>query len=227
MPRNIIFVEGNIGTGKSTLLRNINNIKGNHLITTYQEPVDKWQEVIDKHTGKNILELFYEDKKRWAFTFQLLVLQTRYDILMNVLKNYNDTTGNDDNHTFVFERSLFTDHEVFVRSLRETGDFSDVEYDIYMGIYKQYIEEVNKLNHVFIYLREEPNVSMHRIFKRSRKGESLIPDSYMKTIHLAHDTWLMGDFARTHKVHVINGDGRESFDIAKEFIQIIEQCKCE
>ena len=61
----IFNVEGNIGSGKSTLVRilekelkSINSIP----IVYVQEPVDEWSTIKDKH-GETILEKFYRDQR--------------------------------------------------------------------------------------------------------------------------------------------------------------------
>lgn len=62
----IVSIEGNLGAGKSTLLSFLN-------VKTIKEPVEEWSNV----AGANILERYYNDPKRWAFTFQLNALHSR------------------------------------------------------------------------------------------------------------------------------------------------------
>ena len=66
-------VEGNIGAGKSTYLSMISDISGCNEIQVVQEPVELWQDV----DGENLLQQFYGDPSRYAFTFQQYVLLTR------------------------------------------------------------------------------------------------------------------------------------------------------
>ena len=72
----IVYIEGNIGTGKSTFVDLLqNHIKEFEKNERYQpkliqEPVDEWMTTFDAD-GKNILERFYEDQDRWSFTFQM------------------------------------------------------------------------------------------------------------------------------------------------------------
>ena len=62
----IIAIEGNIGTGKSTLLDALeNNTPQGYLfgrrIVFFQEPLDQWEAI---HNGSsNILEKFYVDQQ--------------------------------------------------------------------------------------------------------------------------------------------------------------------
>ena len=53
----IIFIEGGIGCGKSTLVKKIQDYCASHKlnIKTIQEPVDIWMEIKDEKTGKNMI----------------------------------------------------------------------------------------------------------------------------------------------------------------------------
>ena len=69
----IFSIEGNIGSGKSTFVEDLRNklpktMKGRELIFL-QEPVELWREI--KDDGKDIIQLFYEDKNKYSFSFML------------------------------------------------------------------------------------------------------------------------------------------------------------
>jgi deoxyadenosine/deoxycytidine kinase len=72
----IIFsIEGNIGSGKSTLVRKLNK----YLKDKYQgkkviylaEPVNTWNTIKDSK-GNTILAKFYENQHKYAFSFQMM-----------------------------------------------------------------------------------------------------------------------------------------------------------
>ena len=54
----VYFIEGNIGTGKTTFCKQIENLNLDEVQVIY-EPVDEWMQTIDKD-GKNILEHFFK-----------------------------------------------------------------------------------------------------------------------------------------------------------------------
>lgn len=83
----LISIEGNIGTGKTTLLKSLQNNKYKHVY----EPVDEW--------GK-WLKLFYEDKRN-AFGFNMKILHSYH----KKLKDEN----------IISERSPFTSKEIFYK----------------------------------------------------------------------------------------------------------------
>ncbi len=114
----MIYIEGNIGAGKSTLLRML----ATELNTSMApEPVHRWTAM--KHDGQNIIELFYQEPRKYAYLFQSIAFRTRMDILLE----RND-------HHFV-ERSIHTDRKVFAETCRESGFLNDIEYDDYSSWY--------------------------------------------------------------------------------------------
>jgi len=64
----IVSIEGNIGTGKSTLLSKLrpalaSRLKDDSNILFLEEPVNMWEKFRDE-TGQTILEKFYKDQRR-------------------------------------------------------------------------------------------------------------------------------------------------------------------
>lgn len=70
-------VEGNISVGKTTFLQRIANetLELQDLVEIVPEPIDKWQDVGPDHF--NILDAFYAEPQRYAYTFQNYVFVTR------------------------------------------------------------------------------------------------------------------------------------------------------
>ena len=92
----IISLDGNIGAGKSTLLAEIRKQLPVYVV---DEPVGQWT-ALKNAEGTNLLELFYKDKKRWAYTFQNCAILTR-------LKNIQDAVENNPSEkVFITERSI-------------------------------------------------------------------------------------------------------------------------
>ena len=74
------YIEGNIGSGKSTLCRLLNEIMDD--VEVIYEPVDKWRSMKDDTTGENILEVFYKNQDRWSYTLQTYTFLTRIHEIM-------------------------------------------------------------------------------------------------------------------------------------------------
>ena len=70
----IFSIEGNIGTGKSTFLRMLNEqLKGG--FEFYPENIESWRNVGGKQV--NLLDKMYQDSSKWGFVFQQYVLLTK------------------------------------------------------------------------------------------------------------------------------------------------------
>lgn len=138
-----LAVEGNIGAGKSTFLsmlssdsmRDMLSMGGadtmelRDVVQVVPEPVDEWQTAKGKDPqGRertfNLLEKFYSDPQRYAFTFQNYVLMSR-------IRRERDTRSTSSAPLRVLERSIFSDRMVFVRAMHEAGRMEDWELGLY------------------------------------------------------------------------------------------------
>lgn len=93
----LISIEGNIGSGKSTIMNYLRNLKHEQILFV-DEPVNEWINLKDSN-GKNCLELFYENKEQNSFWFQILAYITRLRNLLEVIEN-------NDNKLIICERSI-------------------------------------------------------------------------------------------------------------------------
>jgi len=200
----IISIEGNIGSGKSTLIKMLKDLN-NKQIVFLPEPVDEWNNIVDSN-GTNILTKYYSDQKRYAFSFQMMAYITRLKQLMECI--YDDDT------IIITERCLYTDREIFAKMLYDSGLIEEIEYSIYLRWFDFFIKniQINK----FIYLRVEPSISFERILKRNREGE-IIPIEYLQNCHDYHETWLNNK----ENVLLLNGSINYSNEIPKEWVNSI------
>lgn len=182
----IISIEGNIGTGKSTILANLkihmDYVMPNNKILFLKEPVDIWESIKDEN-GHTILEKFYKDQKRYAFTFQVMAYISRLSLLKRAIKE------NPDCEIIIIERSLIADKNIFMQMLYDDGQVEMMEYEIYNRWYIEFIEEY-RVNSI-IYLDSSPEICSERINKRNRNGEEGIPMSYLKKCDDYHKSWLV------------------------------------
>lgn len=102
--RLIFCVEGNISVGKTTFLQRIANetIELRDLVEIVPEPIAKWQDVGPDHF--NILDAFYAEPQRYAYTFQNYVFVTR------VMQEKESSSGI--KPLRLMERSVFSDRMV-------------------------------------------------------------------------------------------------------------------
>ena len=207
----IISIEGNIGSGKTTLLNELKEIlKNNRQIVFIREPVDEWTNIVDLD-GKSILECFYKDSDKYAFSFQMLAGFTRLANLELAIKN------NPNAIVFITERSLETDRSVFAKMLYESGSISDMDMQIYIKWYKSFATfKINKI----IYVKTSPEVCYERVKQRSRVGENTIPLEYLQQCDIYHEEMVTTKFMNIDKL-LLDGN----IDIYKNKEQLNEWVK--
>ncbi|MDA8030894.1 MAG: deoxynucleoside kinase, partial [Alphaproteobacteria bacterium] len=105
----IITVEGNIGSGKSTLVKNLElAFNESDSVCFLQEPVDEWDKIKDED-GKTMIEKYYGNQEKYAFSFQMMAYISRLTRLRNAIKK--------NPKVIITERSIFTDKNVFASML--------------------------------------------------------------------------------------------------------------
>lgn len=197
----IVSIEGNIGSGKSTLLANLKtHFEGNANIIFLKEPVDEWATITDEH-GTTILEKFYANQEKYAFSFQIMAYISRLNLLKEaVAKIKRDTERlpkdaslaleevSSNKFIIVTERSLHTDRMVFAKMLYDSGKLESVNYAIYLKWFDAFAREfpVTKI----VYVKATPETCLARIAARCREGEAGIPIEYLTLCDQYHDAML-------------------------------------
>jgi len=186
MPHTIISLDGNIGAGKSTLLaeikKQIQEVAGKKVIVV-DEPVAQWTS-LKNEDGENLLELFYKDKRRWAYTFQSCAILTRLKCIQNAVESVKD----EESCIIITERSILTDKYVFAEMLRESGDINQLEWELYENMFQTFSKkhEVNGI----IYVSTSSTTSKDRIAIRNRSGEDQIGLEYLNALDVQHKKWV-------------------------------------
>lgn len=176
--RHILVIEGNIGAGKSTFLHLLNQYLQ---IDPVFEPHDKWQNIGD---GENLLEKFYTDIRRWAYTFQTYAFVTR------VLEQEKQVRNSKTN-VQVLERSVYSDRYCFAKNCYEMGVMQSLEWQLYRDWFNWLVDGYTTKPTGFIYLQTDPNVCYDRLRKRNRHEEAAVPLDYLKRLHEKHEDWLI------------------------------------
>jgi len=178
----IISIDGNIGSGKSTLVADLKERLGyDKNICFLQEPIDLWNTIRDEN-DVTILENYYKDQVKYAFTFQMMAYISRLSMLKREInKNKYDI--------IITERSTNTDRYVFAKMLYDEKKIDKIQYEIYLRWFDEFISEIPQIE--VIYIRTFPHVAHERVKKRAREGESVIELEYLKRCHEYHENWLM------------------------------------
>jgi deoxyadenosine/deoxycytidine kinase len=83
----IISIEGNICSEKSTFLQYLKEHLASDKICFLDKSVDDWLSIVDTN-DKNIIERYYDDQKKYAFSFQMMAYISRLLKRQNKKKIY-------------------------------------------------------------------------------------------------------------------------------------------
>jgi deoxyadenosine/deoxycytidine kinase len=164
-----VVLAGNIGAGKSTLVRMMCERLG-------------WEPYYEPVTENPYLEDFYRDMKRWAFHSQVFFLTYRaraHRALMDVPR------------PVVQDRSFYEDAEVFARALHRQGAMSDRDWDTYRGLYRT-LTSLLAPPDLVVYLRASVPTLQRRIAQRARGFEASISDAYLDSLNALYEEWIGG-----------------------------------
>jgi len=201
----IVSLDGNIGVGKTTLLNAIRDRFPDILIVP--EPVDTWTSLKDE-SGKNLLELFYEDKKRWAYTFQNAAILSRLRLLQDAVAAAKP------GQIILTERSVLTDKFVFAEMLRQSGEMNVLEGSLYNMWYNTFASKLPMAG--ILYVVTGVQVAQQRIQKRGRQGEESISVEYLEALDRQHRAWIL---STTLPVLHISTEESAILDITLDSIQ--------
>jgi deoxyguanosine kinase len=214
----IISIEGNIGSGKSTLVRLLEEKYDNCHIHFLNEPVDEWSKFVDEN-NENILTKFYKNQEKYSFTFQIMAYISR----LNKLRMKIDEVKYSNNQNIIItERSLSTDKYVFAQMLYDDNKMEKVQLDIY----NEWFHAFNKETEIdkIIYIKTEPEVCSKRINERNREGEDSIPLEYLSNCHKYHENMI--EIERNNAKEILVLDGNNNVYESDVFEDWSEKIQC-
>lgn len=166
MTKYFITIAGNIGVGKSTLVRLLAERNG-------------WEPVYEAVTENPYLADFYLDMRRWAFQSQVFFLSRRLQQHHYLLQQAE---------SIIQDRSVYEDAEIFARNLYQQGDMSDRDWSSYKDLYRT-LTLLLQPPDLVIYLSASVPTLRRRISTRGRAYEKGISDSYLARLNVLYDSW--------------------------------------
>jgi len=162
-----VAIAGNIGVGKSTLTRLI----ADHFNwTPFYEAVDDNPYLAD----------FYDDMRRWSFHSQIFFLSRRLRLLRHIVNHPQSV---------VQDRTIYEDAEVFARNLHERGNMTARDFQVYRGLYEEYIQFLPTPDLV-IYLKASIPTLLERIRRRGRDFEQEVSPLYLQQLNELYNAWI-------------------------------------
>ncbi len=159
----LIWIEGIIGAGKTTAAKEIGKKLQLHV---YCEPINE-----------KLLKMYYNDQKRWGFSFQIDMLHKRFAIQMEAAYRAVNNYG------AIIDRGLPADR-IFAKMLMNNNKIHPAEWEIYEHAYDILIKSLTPPN-LLIFLNVSPEIAYERIKERDREAErgDLLPLNYLIQLH--------------------------------------------
>jgi len=175
-----IALEGNISSGKTTLMQNLEKAAEHwgqsQNIEFFREPLETWCNFGPEK--RNMLDLMYKEGKTYSFGFQTVALMSKIDQL-HFSKSIN-----------IVERSTEAQARVFIPLLYEDKKITACDREILeysLNILSKLPEQKIDL---IIHLYTSPETAMQRLEQRSRLEEEKVKIEYLARIHKKYEQWL-------------------------------------
>ena len=158
--KRFVAVAGNIGVGKSTLVKMLCEEMG-------------WDPFYEPVTENPYLADFYQNMTAWAFHSQVFFLTHRLRSPFNLAQHPNSV---------IQDRSVYEDAEVFANNLFRQGLLGERDYRSYRDLYQVLVEFLPPPDLV-IYLRASVPTLVERIRSRGRDYERQISSIYLQQLN--------------------------------------------
>ncbi|WP_179394664.1 deoxynucleoside kinase [Lacticaseibacillus absianus] len=185
----LIVLAGTIGAGKTSLT----TMLAEHLGTrAFYESVD----------DNEVLPLFYQDPKQYAFLLQIYFLNKRFDAIKQAYSEDNN----------ILDRSIFEDSLLFHLNA-DLGRATATEVRVYDALLANMMQELpyaayKKRPDLLVHIRVSFETMLSRIQRRGRSYEQLEVDpslyTYYQELNRRYDQWYT-DYAESPKMQ-IDGD---------------------
>tara|TARA_Y100001970_G_scaffold245322_1_gene312248 strand:+ start:6906 stop:7526 length:621 start_codon:yes stop_codon:yes gene_type:complete len=195
-----IGIAGNIGVGKTTLTDKISKDLG-------LEPV--YESVINNP----YLHDFYADMSRWSFNLQIYFLYTRFESQIRHFKM---------NKSFIQDRTIYEDKEIFATNLYELGHMSERDYNTYCDLFNSMLKFIKKPD-LIVYLKASTDTLMSRINTRKRTYEADISSEYIHSLNIYYNKWI--NKIDSNNVLIVKTDDFNIFKDIEFYNDIVQKIK--
>lgn len=167
MAKQLIFLAGNIGAGKTSLTERIGERLG-------------WKTAYESVADNPYLPDFYEDMKAWSFHLQIYFLGHRAEQHLYLAKLPESA---------ILDRSIYEDAFIFARALHHMDNLYDRDYQAYLHLYHLVVNSLPKPD-LLIHLQAPVPVLMERIRRRARNIETGITEDYLELLERFYEEWI-------------------------------------
>ncbi|HAC16851.1 MAG TPA: deoxynucleoside kinase [Bacteroidetes bacterium] len=162
-----IALAGNIGAGKSSLTGLLSKHFG-------------WESYYESVDNNPYLADFYEDMRRWSFNLQIYFLSARF-------RSQKQMLG--ERASFIEDRTIYEDVEIFARNLNEMGLMSERDYNNYKDLFHEMSDYLRPPD-LLVYLRAKVPTLVKQIQQRGRDYENSIRIDYLERLNGLYESWV-------------------------------------
>ena len=156
-----LVIEGNIGTGKTSLC---------HLIAQKR----KAKLFLEQYAENPFLPKFYENPERYSFPLELSFLADRYNQLKSSISSFD-----------LFNELIVSDYFFMKSLIFSAHTLQEDEYKLYRQIFDIIYSTLPKPD-LYIYLHKNTDLLLKNIAKRGRKYKKNITAEYLKGIETGY-----------------------------------------
>lgn len=198
----IITVAGSIGAGKSTFIENYQK----YLSDLYPSiNVVKMEEIIE---GNKLLELMYEDPKKWTFASQVNFLMQK----VNFLEEAYGIASRDEKSVILIERD-YRELLLFMKVHLCYKNITCSEYRVFEELYDRMKRILDSTHTWCVYIDTPRDICYERILYRNRNYEKLHKKEYYDLLwKVYYEEFIEKSAEDKFTVVVKDSRSRESFD---------------
>ena len=156
-----IAIEGNIGSGKTTLATKIAEDFNAKLI-------------LEQFSDNPFLPKFYENPKQYGFTLEMSFLTERYQQMREQLAQMD-----------LFKEFVVSDYDIFKSLIFSKVTLSEDEFVLYRKLFYLLYNQIIKPD-LYVFLYQNTDRLIENIKKRGREYEQNISPDYLKKIHYGY-----------------------------------------
>lgn len=162
-----IAIAGNIGAGKTTLVKKLSSQFG-------------WEPHFESVEDNPYLEDFYGNMKLWSFPLQIHFLHSRFNQVLKILESEK---------TIIQDRTIYEDAHIFAKNLHASGFMETRDFENYFSLFQTMSRQVSPPD-LMIYLRASIPTLIEHISKRGREYESSISIKYLEDLNEQYEEWI-------------------------------------
>ena len=211
MNSSYVAISGNIGSGKTTLCKYL------------EENLENSSIIYEKYEENEHLTNFYEFLKKNGLTYNPYSYKTQLKFLQGRIKQEEEIMKDKSTNalqvqTFVVDRSIHEDALVFALSHFKSGLMSAEEHNQYCEYFAKGTETI-RLPNLVVHLKISPKKLHERIQERGREMEKDVSEDYLSNLQELYEGYITYMREKGVKIIEISTEDREQYPFVLQQIR--------